>query len=106
MSGRATKPGGMTAEDKRLLWQHMQTPVRTFVALLCLLGVTVFCGAVFPVPWIWMVEAASTLTMVAIVVLVSMEVLHEPPLIRVFASVGFFWVSILFGMTLTDYLFR
>ncbi len=97
---------GMSEDDAGAFWQHMRTPVRSFVMLLCFLGVTVLCGATLPVRWIWMVEALSTLCMVVIVLVVSMEVTHEPPLIRLFAVVGFFWVCILFGMTLVDYLFR
>ena len=97
---------GMSEDDAGVLWQHMRTPVRSFVMLLFFLGVTVLCGATLPVRWIWMVEALSTLCMVVIVLVVSMELTHEPPLIRLFAVVGFFWVTILFGMTLGDYLFR
>jgi cytochrome c oxidase subunit 4 len=44
--------------------------------------------------------------MVAIVLLVSMDLLDETPLIRLFSSIGFFWMLIMFGMTLTDYLYR
>ncbi|WP_280138138.1 MULTISPECIES: hypothetical protein [unclassified Methylobacterium] len=44
--------------------------------------------------------------MAAIIIRVSMAVRHEPPLVRLFAGVGFFWVAILFGMTLTDSLGR
>ncbi|WP_274534735.1 hypothetical protein [Methylobacterium sp. Leaf94] len=39
--------------------------------------------------------------MAAIIIRVSMAVRHEPPLVRLFAGVGFFWGAILFGMTLT-----
>ncbi len=35
-----------------------------------------------------------------------MEVRHEPPLVKLFAGIGFFWVGILFTMTLVDYLSR
>ena len=97
---------GLSEEDQAELWRHMRLPVRSFVMLLCLLGITVLCGATLPVRWIWIVEMLSTLAMVVIVLAVSMEVTHEPPLIRLFAVVGFFWVCILFGMTLVDYLFR
>jgi cytochrome c oxidase subunit 4 len=44
--------------------------------------------------------------MVLTVLLVSMEMIEEPPLVRVFSALGFFWVMIMFGMTLTDYLYR
>lgn len=106
MSDFLVKRFGMSEDDAGALWQHMRTPVRSFVMLVGFLGLTVLCGATLLVNWIWMVEALSTLCMVVIVLAVSMEVTHEPPLIRLFAVVGFFWVTILFGMTLTDYLFR
>ena len=44
--------------------------------------------------------------LVLTVLLVSMEVLQEPPLMRLFAALGFFWVAIMFSMTLVDYLSR
>jgi cytochrome c oxidase subunit 4 len=44
--------------------------------------------------------------MVLVVLLISMEVAHDTPLIRVFSMLGFFWVLIMFTMTLTDYLAR
>ncbi len=106
MSAFLARRFGLSDADQRDLWQHMRLPVRSFVMLLGLLGVTVLCGATLPVSWIWIVEVLSTLAMVVIVLAISMEVTHEPPLIRLFAVVGFFWVCILFGMTLVDYLFR
>ncbi len=44
--------------------------------------------------------------MVVTILLFSMEVRHEPPLVKLFAGIGFFWVGILFTMTLVDYLSR
>ncbi len=96
----------MTAEDRRLLWRHMRAPVLSFVALMALLGVNVVLGATLPFRAVWAVEAFVVVCMVLTVLLVSMEVLQEPPLVRVFSSLGFFWVLILFGMTLVDYLTR
>ena len=106
MSGFLTRRFGLSDADQRDLWRHMRLPVRSFVMLLGLLGIIVLCGATLPVSWIWIVEVLATLAMVVIVLAISMEVTHEPPLIRLFAVVGFFWVCILFGMTLVDYLFR
>ena len=96
----------MTDADKRILWHHMRTPALTFAALLLLLGVNVLLGALLPFHQVWMVEAAVATIMAGIVLLVSMEVLHEPPLMRFFSLLGFFWVAILFGMVLVDYLSR
>jgi cytochrome c oxidase subunit 4 len=96
----------MTPEDRRVLWRHMRAPVFSFVALMTLLGVNVVLGATLPFRAVWMLEVVVVLCMVLNVLLVSMEVLQEPPLVRVFSALGFFWVLILFGMTLTDYLSR
>ena len=96
----------LDAKDRALLWSRLRVPVRTFLVLLTLLAVNVLLGATRPFEQVWLVELAVVAAMAAIIVLVSMEVRHEPPLVRLFAGVGFFWVAILFGMTLTDYLAR
>ena len=96
----------MTREDRRTVWRRMRAPVLSFVALMALLAVNVVLGATLPFRAAWMVEAFVLVCMVVTVLLVSMEVWHEPPLVRVFSALGFFWVLILFGMTLVDYLTR
>jgi cytochrome c oxidase subunit 4 len=96
----------MTPEEKRLLWRHMRVPAISFGLLMSLLAVNVLLGATLPFRNVWMIEAAVTLCMVLVVLLISMEVWHDTPLIRVFSMVGFFWVLIMFTMTLTDYLAR
>ena len=53
-----------------------------------------------------MVEAAVAAAMVGTVLVVSMELPQEPPIIRFFALIGFCWVAIMFTMTLADYLGR
>ncbi|KQQ42370.1 oxidase [Methylobacterium sp. Leaf125] len=97
---------GLGPADRALLRRRLRTPVRTFLALLALLAMNVALGATRPFEQVWLVELAVVAVMAAIIILVSMEVRHEPPLVRLFAGVGFFWVAILFGMTLTDYLAR
>jgi cytochrome c oxidase subunit 4 len=96
----------LSDEDRALLRRHLRTPVLTFLALLGLLAVNVTLGATLPIAHVWAVELAVVTVMVAIILLVSMEIRHEPPLVRLFAGLGFFWVAILIGMTLTDYLAR
>ncbi len=96
----------LSQEDRRVLRERLRTPLITVAALLLLLGANVVLGAVLPFRQVWMVEAAVTLAMVAIVLWASMELPQEPPIIRFFALVGFFWVAILFTMTLVDYLTR
>jgi len=102
----STGEARMTQEERRLLWRHMRMPALSFVALMVLLAVNVALGAMLPFGHLWMVEAGVTLCMVLVVLLVSMEVWRDTPLIRVFSMLGFFWVLILFTMTLTDYLGR
>ncbi len=96
----------MTDAERRLLWRQMRTPVLSFVALLVLLGINVALGALLPFRQAWVLECAVTVCMVLVVLLFSMEVLTEPPLLRVFSFLGFFWVAIMFAMTSVDYLSR
>jgi cytochrome c oxidase subunit 4 len=96
----------LSPEDRALLQQRLRTPFLTFLALLGLLSVNVTLGATLPFAHAWIAELAVVGAMVAIILLVSMEVRKEPPLIRLFSGLGFFWVCILFGMTLTDFLAR
>ncbi len=96
----------LSLEDRALLRRHMRKPVLTFLALLALLAVNVALGATVPLAYTWALELAVVTVMVALILLVSMEVLKEPPLVKLFSVLGFFWVAILVGMTLTDYLAR
>ena len=93
-------------QDRTTLIKHLRVPVLTFLALLSLLAVNVTLGATLPFADVWIVELLIVTAMAAIIILVSMEVMHEKPLVRLFAGIGFFWVAILFAMTLTDYLAR
>ncbi|MCJ2094059.1 oxidase [Methylobacterium sp. J-072] len=96
----------LSADDRALLRRRLRTPVLTFLALLALLAVNVTLGATLPFAQVWIVELLVVAVMVALILLVSMEVIHEPPLVRLFSGLGFFWVAIMVGMTLTDYLAR
>ena len=96
----------LSADDRALLRRHLRTPIRTFLALLALLAVNVTLGATRPFEQVWLVELAVVAAMVALILLVSMEVRREPPLVKLVSGLGFFWVAILVGMTLTDYLAR
>ena len=92
--------------DKRVLRERLRTPAITLAVLLLLLALEVALGAILPFRQVWMIEAAIALAMVATVIWASMELPQEPPIIRFFALIGFFWVSIMFTMTLVDYLTR
>ncbi len=96
----------LSSEDRALLRRHMRKPVLTCLALLALLAVNVALGVTVPFAYTWALEMAVVSVMVALILLVSMEVRTEPPLVKLFSVLGFFWVAILVGMTLTDYLAR
>ena len=96
----------MSRDDWQILWRRMRPAVLSFVLLIGLLSVNVILGATLAFTWAYIIEAVVVVGMVLKVLLVSMEVLHEPPLMRLFAGLGFFWVAIMFTMTLVDYLSR
>ena len=95
-----------TEGQARELLRRMGLPLRVFAGLMLSLGTLVLLGATTPFPTVWTVELAGLLVMVASVLLFSMEILREPPLIRLYSVLGFCWLCILFGMTLIDYLTR
>jgi cytochrome c oxidase subunit 4 len=88
------------------LKRHLRTPFLTMLSLLALLGINVLLGAVFVHGYAWIVELGIATAMVATVVVVAMEAHKEPPIIRLFAGLGFFWVAILFSLTMVDYATR
>lgn len=88
------------------LKQKLRTPILTMLALLGLLGINVILGIYFIHGWAWVAEVIITVTMILTVLLVAMEALHEPPLTRLFAFMGFCWVSILLTLTMMDYVTR
>ena len=96
----------LSDDDRALLKAHLRKPVLSFLALMGLLAVNVTLGATLPFEQVWALELVVVAAMALVVLLVSMEVLHEPPLVKLFSGLGFFWVAIMVGMTLTDYLGR
>jgi cytochrome c oxidase subunit 4 len=96
----------MTDAQKQELWRRMRAPVAAFLALLLMLGVNVVLGATVPFRGVWIIEAAVAACMVLTLLIVSMELRKEPPLIRLFSGISFFWVGIMLLMTLVDYLTR
>ena len=104
LAGRAAP--SLSGEERDEFARRLRVPVLTFLALLALLAVNVTLGATLPFAHVWALELLVVTVMAATIILVSMEVLHEPPLVKLFAGIGFFWVTILFAMTLTDYAAR
>ena len=88
------------------LLRRMDLPIRVFVGLMLSLATMVMFGVTDPFRHVWVLELLTLIVMIATVLLFSMEILREPPLIRLFSVLGFCWVAILFGMTLIDYLTR
>ena len=101
------KPGhSATASVRRDLWPRMRVPTFAFVALMLFLAAIVLLGALAPSRTASWIEAGLTICMVLTVLLFSMEVRADTPIVRFFSGLGFAWVCILFGMTLLDYLTR
>ncbi len=94
---------GLTDEQKRLIWARMRVPVFTFATLMVFLAINLAVGWLHPIENAWIVEAPIMALMIVVVLLFSMEVIHDPPLVRFFSVLGFCWVAILFTMTLIDY---
>jgi cytochrome c oxidase subunit 4 len=88
------------------LKRHLRTPFLTMLALLMLLCINVVLGIFFISGNMWILEVAVATTMVATVIVVAMEGHKEPPLIQLFSGLGFFWVAILFTLTMVDYATR
>ncbi len=83
---------------------QLRTPALIWVALMALLCVISAVGVLAP-RW-WELELACMGLMVGIVIIFSMEMLRHQPIVRLFSVLGFFWVAILFGLTMLDYLTR
>ena len=89
---------------------HAVTPVRTyvtvFVALLVLTATTVWVAqhdfGAFNTPVALGVAAFKA----SLVVIYFMGVRHNTPLTKVVVISGFFWLLILFGLTMGDYVSR
>ena len=87
--------------------RHLRMPFLAFIGLLLLLGVNTTLAYLAPDwPWTWIVQVLVATLMVAIVILFSMEVIEQPPIIRLFSGLGFVWVAILFGLSMVDYATR
>ncbi len=88
------------------LRKGLRLPLFGTVTLLVLLGCSVLLGFTVPFAAAGYVEIGIAVVMVVVVLLTSMELEHESAIVRLFAGLGFFWLLILFGMTMQDYLTR
>ena len=86
------------------------TPVRTyasvFIALLVLTAAT-YVVATFDFGWLnTPIALAVAVLKASLVIIYFMGVRYNTPLTKVVVVAGFFWLFILFGLTLNDYLTR
>jgi cytochrome c oxidase subunit 4 len=86
------------------------TPRRTYffvyLALLVLLGATIGAATLDIGPLNWVIAVSIASVKAILVLLFFMHLRASSSLIRIFAIAGFFWLMILVGLTLTDYLTR
>jgi cytochrome c oxidase subunit 4 len=90
--------------------EHVITPVSTyvtiFVSLLVLTGAT-YLVALQDFGWLnTPIALAVALLKASLVVIYFMGLRYNTPLTKTTAVAGFFWLLILFGITLSDYLTR
>ena len=96
----------ITAEQKRELTHRMREPLLTFAGLIGLLALNAITGWFQFFPHTWGLNLGVLVGMIFTILLFSMEVIKDPPLIRFFSALGFCWVGILFVMVLIDYTTR
>jgi len=90
--------------------EHVVTPPRTyyavFVALLVLTALT-YLVATQDFGWLnTPIALAVAIAKASLVVIFFMGLRYNTPLTKVVAVAGLFWLMILFGLTLNDYLTR
>ena len=83
-----------------------KTYYAVFAALLVLLVATVAASEVDLGPWNFLVATTIASAKALLIVLYFMHVRYSQPLIWLVAGAGFFWLGILFALTMNDYLTR
>ena len=90
--------------------EHVITPVKTYVAtFVALLILTAITYLVATQDFGWLntpVALAVAFLKATLVVVYFMGLRYNTPLTKTVAVGGFFWLIILFGITMTDYLTR
>lgn len=84
----------------------LRTYLLVYLALLALLGLTIGAALVPLGGWNTAVNMTIAVAQALLVLTFFMRLRQANGLQRVVAAVGFIWLSILFGLTLTDYLTR
>jgi cytochrome c oxidase subunit IV len=84
----------------------LATYIAVFVALLLLLVATVVAAEWDVGRWNFVVAVAIASLKAALILLFFMHVRYSPPLIWLFVFSGFYWMAIMFALTLSDYITR
>ena len=77
-----------------------------FAALMVLLIATVAVAEIDLEPWNFLVAAGIATVKALLIILFFMHVRYSEPLIWLVAGAGFFWLAILFALTISDYVSR
>lgn len=77
-----------------------------FVALLLLLGVTVWVAELDFGRWNFPIAAGIATIKAVLIMLFFMQVRYSTPLTRLVAVAAILWLAILFGITMSDYMTR
>jgi cytochrome c oxidase subunit 4 len=86
---------------------HVRVYLMVFLALLALTATTAAVAFVdLGATWNTTVALAIAIIKALLVILFFMHVLYSRPLTWVFVGAGFFWLSLLFTLTLADYATR
>lgn len=88
--------------------QHptLKTYYVVFAALLVLLVATVFVAELDLGAWNFLAAASIATVKAVLIILFFMHVRYSQPLIWLVAGAGFFWLAIMFALTMADYLTR
>jgi cytochrome c oxidase subunit IV len=90
--------------------EHHIVPIpvylKVFAALMILLVLTLLAAAVDLGPWNIVLAMTIAVIKAAIVVLYFMHVRYSSSLVQFFAGATFFWLLIMFVLTLSDYFSR
>jgi cytochrome c oxidase subunit 4 len=77
-----------------------------YLTLLGLLALTAWATRLPPGPWSTPIALGIAVAKAALVFIYFMRLRERPGLIRLFALAGFFWLTILMGLTFADFFTR
>ena len=78
----------------------------TFISLMLLLAATVAVSEFDLGRWNFAASTAIAVAKATLIILIFMNIRYSQPLARLVACAGFFWLLILFGLSMGDYFTR